>query len=73
MRNVFAGAIVALTALAFSSMAIGQTAQPKQANDPVRSWEYDPADRANGDGGPAPQARSEWFLGRPSLRGRGRI
>jgi len=55
MRNVFAGAIVALAALAFSSVAIGQTAQPKQATNPVRSWKYDPADRANGDGGPAPK------------------
>jgi hypothetical protein len=47
MRNVFTRAIiVSATLLAVSSIATGQA---------TRSWKYDPADRADGPGGPAPK------------------
>jgi hypothetical protein len=49
-------AIVALAVtLAFSSAALAQSAQPKQGTHAVPLWRFDPADRAIGDGGPAPK------------------
>ena len=56
MRNLFTVAIVGLVAvLVFSSVAMGQAAQPKPGTNPARSWKYDPADRAIGAGGLAPK------------------
>jgi len=58
MRNPSIGAIFGLaTVLAFSSAANAQTAQPKpQPGKQTQSpWKYYPADRAVGDGGPAPK------------------
>jgi hypothetical protein len=49
-------AIIALAlTLAFSSAALAQSAQPKQGIHLVPIWSFDPADRAIGDGGPAPK------------------
>lgn len=59
-RNWFAvaGATAGLAALlVFSSAASAQTAQAQsqQGNQARSPWKYYPADRANGDGGPAPK------------------
>ena len=49
-------AIIALTVtLAFSSVALAQSAQPKQGTHVVPVWKFDPSDRAIGGGGPAPK------------------
>src|SRR5436305_10416622 len=55
-------AIIALAATlafsaftAFSTAALAQSAQPKQGAHVVPVWKFDPADRAIGDGGPAPK------------------
>ena len=49
-------AIIALVVtLAFSSVGLAQSAQPKQGAHVVPVWKFDPADRATGDGGPAPK------------------
>jgi hypothetical protein len=60
MRNPFTNVIVGLAAvLAFSSLAAAQTAQtpsqPQQGKETRSPWKYYPADRAVGDGGPAPK------------------
>jgi hypothetical protein len=58
MRNPLMGAIVGLAALLiFSSVAMAQTPKPQPQQDKgTRSpWKYYPADRAVGDGGPAPK------------------
>ena len=55
MRTPLTGAILGLAmSLAFSSVAIAQTAQPQQAADPNSKWKYNGRDRAVGAGGPAP-------------------
>lgn len=53
----FRQAFVGLTAaLLLSSVAAAQTAQPQKQQTQTRTpWKYYPADRANGDGGPAPK------------------
>src|SRR5262249_61364844 len=49
-------AIIALAlTLSFSSAALAQSAQSKQETHSVPAWQFDPADRAIGDGGPAPK------------------
>jgi hypothetical protein len=49
-------AIITLAlALAFSSAALAQSAQPKEETHVVPIWQFDPADRATGNGGPAPK------------------
>jgi hypothetical protein len=45
---------LALT-LAFSPASLAQSAQPNQGTHLVPVWSFDPADRAIGDGGPAPK------------------
>jgi hypothetical protein len=60
MRNPFTLTIVGLAAtLAFSSIATAQTTQPQpqspQGKEARSPWKYYPADRAIGDGGPAPK------------------
>jgi hypothetical protein len=49
MRNLFAGAIVACAVMMFFSI------ESKAQATKTRSWKYDPADRADGTGGPAPK------------------
>jgi hypothetical protein len=58
MRNPVAKPILAVfTALVFSSIVGAQTAQPnpQQGGGGRNPWKYYPADRAVGDGGPAPR------------------
>src|SRR5690242_21291354 len=57
MRNLFLGAAALAAILMFSSAAAAQTAgsESKSANQPHSPWKYYPADRAVGDGGPAPK------------------
>lgn len=58
MRNPITGPIFALmAALVFSSVAAAQSAQsnPQQGGGGRNPWKYYPADRAVGDGGPAPK------------------
>jgi hypothetical protein len=60
MRNLTTRAVVGLAAvLAFSSPVAAQSAppqsQPQQGKQAQSPWKYYPADRAVGDGGPAPK------------------
>jgi hypothetical protein len=58
MRNPIAEPVLALlTALVISSVGWAQTAQPnpQQGGGGRNPWKYYPADRAVGDGGPAPK------------------
>ena len=55
-RNAFMVAIVSLAAIVtFSALAAAQSAQPQQSKAARSPWKYYPADRAQGDGGPAPK------------------
>jgi hypothetical protein len=57
MRNLSTGAVAGLAGmLLLSALATAQNAQnAPQNNAPKSPWKYYPADRAVGDGGPAPK------------------
>jgi len=58
MRNLYTGAVAGLAGvLLLSALAAAQNAQNNapQNNAPKSPWRYYPADRAVGDGGPAPK------------------
>ena len=57
MRNPFRASVVLAALLAFSSVATAQMApsQPQQGSQARSPWKYYAADRAIGDGGPAPK------------------
>ena len=55
MRDSFSAVAGLAAVLVFSSMAMAQTAQPKQGDMPHSVWKFYPMDRAVGDGGPAPK------------------
>src|SRR6476646_3718549 len=56
MRNRCAGAVAGvLGMLMLAALAAAQNTQSTQNNAPKSPWRYYPADRAVGDGGPAPK------------------
>jgi hypothetical protein len=55
MRNLFTGVIAGVAGVLFvAALAVAQNNQ-NQNNAPHSPWKYYPADRATGDGGPAPK------------------
>src|SRR6202007_471623 len=56
MRNRWAGAIASVVGVvALTVLVAAQNTQNTQNNAPKSPWRYYPADRAVGDGGPAPK------------------
>jgi hypothetical protein len=56
MRNRLIGAVAAVAGvLAFGALAAAQNTAAAQNSAPKSPWKYYPADRAVGDGGPAPK------------------